>query len=302
MLSPLISWYLFLAGVAGGAFLVALCGKVIAVVHGGETATEFSRATKAGFLIAPPVLAASLLALVGDLGAPSNLIYAFSSPLQSIVSFGACSLAIFGCVSVLFAIAGFSRATMPRGLFAVLAVCGFASAGSVVVYTGVLLAGMGGVAFWETPTLPVLFVASSLSTGLAAISLVDEVCWAGHSLARRRKAPKGSRRAFRLAAFAFALCEAVALALFAISALASSRASQFAFDLMVNGEYAIAFIVGVCGVGLVLPCAIRLFSRSHFGMGASVACSMATLAGGFLLRYVIVQAGLLSSPLEGIFI
>ncbi len=52
-----------------------------------------------------------------------------------------------------------------RGLGTVIAVLGF----GIMLYTGLLLGLLKAVPFWNTPALPLLFVLSALSTGVAIV-------------------------------------------------------------------------------------------------------------------------------------
>lgn len=84
--------------------------------------------------------------------------------------------------------------------------------------------------------------------------------------------------------------------LFLISAMSAGAAS---IASPISGEWAILFWVGLVGVGLILPTALETwllffsakeFEESRKAHWISFVSDMGILAGGFILRYLIVMA------------
>lgn len=117
----------------------------------------------------------------------------------------------------------------------------------VAAYTGVLLATSGQPVWADTPLLPVLFVLSGTSTGLAAIMLMLRF------LAREDRVAvttveKGNNLIIKL--------ELVVMAVFFVILFFFSGASRVVYNFPV-GVYAVFSWVGFMGASLVLPLLIR---------------------------------------------
>ena len=69
---------------------------------------------------------------------------------------------------------------------------------------------------------------------------------------------------------------------------------QKAAGLLINGEFSAFFWVFVVGLGVLIPLFIQLLAVNHKIRHTSVA-PLLVLAGGVLLRFVIVYAGQVSS-------
>jgi protein NrfD len=77
--------------------------------------------------------------------------------------------------------------------------------------------------------------------------------------------------------------------------LATSSASQgAAAGLLFGGRYAVMFWLGVVALGIVVPLVMQLLEMSH-RLRHTVVPALLVLAGGFALRWVLVNAGQASS-------
>ncbi len=162
----LIVSYLFLAGAGSGAFIAAVACELLA--------PDWSKAlARAGSLAAGPMVLIGTLCLVVDLEAglwqPWRQIYMIEN-LRSMITWGVLILAVFMPVAFLYA-AALNEITfvgrIAKKYILVLEIVGSFLAVSTATYTGVLIAVVNGVPFWNTPLMPVLFLASAISTGLA---------------------------------------------------------------------------------------------------------------------------------------
>ncbi len=147
------------------------------------------------------------------------------------------------------------------------------------VYTGVLLSAFAARPLWNSALLGPLFLASGLSSAAALVHLV----------ARDRSESELLARADNR----FLLAELAILALFLIGLLTSGRVHAEAARLLLGGPYTAVFWAGVVIAGLVLPLLVQSLAVVHRVRHTPVA-PVLVLAGGLLLRFVLVHAGQVS--------
>ena len=66
--------------------------------------------------------------------------------------------------------------------------------------------------------------------------------------------------------------------------------AALAAGLLFSGKYAVMFWVGVVAVGIVVPLVMQLLEMSH-RIRHTIVPAVLVLAGGFALRWVLVNAG-----------
>ena len=141
------------------------------------------------------------------------------------------------------------------------------SANCLRFYTGCLLGVCQGFPLWNSALLPILFLVSAVSTGMAAVLPVIE---------------------FVLVA-----------ALLFITAFNPSPAGWESVMSLVAGNWAVAFWLLFVIVGLVLPTILECwmlwlakheFETSRTGQMISALSDAGVLVGGFMLRLLIVSA------------
>lgn len=287
----LFSWYvigyLFLAGAGSGAFAIAAACCIVDAVSLTPRTARLAAAVQPAFYLAPAIILVAILFLLFDVGAPDRIALLLLNPVQSIMSVGAWLVALLFAVSATLAIWG-AGARIPRGVQFVCMVLGAVLALGVMTYTGLLLSSLPTVEFWATGWLPALFVASSLSCGAAVIVFADAVI---------HGSPAGtSRGPWGIAGVLLAVEIAVLICYFVSRQLAGGLALQ-SVQLLLLGELAPAFWLGVVGLGLMMPAALHITVGKRVPLRmARMAASLGVLAGGFALRYCIVAAAL-TSPL-----
>lgn len=147
------------------------------------------------------------------------------------------------------------------------------------IYTGILLSSYGARPLWNSSILGILFLISGLSTASAFV----------HMIAKDREESRLLARADNL----FIVAELIILGMFIINLLSSTEAHIKAVHLLLNGPYAAGFWVFVVGFGLVIPLIIQSLAVSH-RIKHTIVAPILVIAGGLMLRFVIVNAGLLS--------
>ena len=150
-------------------------------------------------------------------------------------------------------------------------------AGAVLgIYTGVLLSSLGARPLWNTSILWVLFLVSGLSSAAAFVHMIAKDVYERELLA---KADNG-----------FLTLEIFVIILMITGLLTSSEAHIQAAELILSGPFAASFWVFVVTVGIIIPLFIQLLAVNHKIKHTPIAPIM-VIAGGLILRFVIVSAG-----------
>jgi formate-dependent nitrite reductase membrane component NrfD len=172
------------------------------------------------------------------------------------------------------------------------------------VYTGVLLNTMVARPLWNTTVLPVLFLVSGLSAAAAMMHLATRI-FPG------RPAPKGlvggafaamvqnlgpqppeKRTVDSLvrADIGFLVVELLLIGILIIGLLSSTASHAHAATLLLGGPYTTVFWIGVVAVGIVVPLVLQWLELGH-RIPHTILPAALVLAGGFALRWVMVNAG-----------
>lgn len=274
----LVIAYFFLGGIAGGAQAIA----AVAALVGGKPARRVARTARyvsfAAFLPCPALL-------ILDLGRPERFLRMLRVlKLRSPMSIGTWCLLLFGGAATATAAAQavedcllpdavrpLTRRLPAPALDAFAGGLGLLLAG----YTGVLL-GATAVPLWarRAMVLGPLFLSSALSTAAAAISLSRAAFGRGHDpdLAKFEQAA--------------ALVESSLLLTWLAGLGGSGRPLH-------TGRLGFASRHGVAGGGLFAPLLLNAaaFTFARVRRPLAIGAAILTLAGGFLLRYLVIVAG-----------
>ena len=279
----LIVSYFFLGGLAGGCYFLA--GLID--LFGRPDDRPLARL---GYYIAFPCVAVGGLLLMLDLGRPlrfwhmlieSNTYRPMVKP-WSPMSIGSWALLAFGgftfvsCLAALAEVGRFpwpiARRVRPPGLLGAVVVSIGGLLGLYVAgYTGVLLAVTNRPIWSDTPLLGMLFVVSAASVSAALMILLAN---------RSGWTMPGLSALHRIDTWAVGL-EFVVLIGVMISLGPVFRAFLNAWGLLL--------LVGVIGVGMLIPLTLYRRTQSLGDRNASTAAAL-VLVGGFILRLVIVFA------------
>ena len=298
-----IAVYLFLAGLSAGAMMVALLVKWN--YHKKQDDSIWDAMVKAGAIVAPITICAGLALLVLDLGKPLSFYWILIKyNFGSVMSIGVALLLLYTPFAFLFAIIIFEEEIEKYGFLALLRPISrlirsfaplsktietllFILAIGVGVYTGFLLSAITKLPLWNTPILPILFLTSGFSSGIAANILVGLCCF--KHLIHEENVKYLLVLDLRAVLFEIPLIAVLFLGLYfegGASALAAKQA-------LTTGQYALIFWLGVVGLGLLTPIAIALTAlKNHaYRVGYIVANSLVVICGVVMLRYYIVYAG-----------
>ena len=274
----IIAIYLFLAGLGAGAFVLG------ALTNWAKAPAPTMK--KVAFIVAPVAVAVGTLMLVVDAHAglmnPLRF-FGLVANLGSVMAWGVIILSAFLVVSIVDLIVLLVKKSTPKALDvvgAVLAVC-------VAAYTGVLL-GDAGVAFplWNMAVLPILFIVSAASTGIAATLLITRLVAADEAAAL----PWLGKAGLVLPVLELALV-IVLLAVAGMAGGSEGAAGAASVANLVSGPYAVAFWLGFVVIGLAVPFVLEFMShRGSQSKALPMAGEACVLVGGFMLRYLVIMA------------
>lgn len=279
--------YLFSGGLGAGAYFTSFAAEQGWLGAG-------SRLARIGYYIGAPIVACSALLLVWDLGQgfrkPWLLINIFSNP-NSVMTWGVWILSAFMIVGLIKGFLTFKRISAPAALTWAGAILALATAG----YTGLLVAVVNAVPFWNDGIILLLFLVSALSTGLSAVALLA-------SFTVRTKAnPAGESRAHIL----LIAVELILVVIFLSLTLTGVKgpAGTESAKLLVSGGYKLVFWGYFMGLGLLFPLVIFSLQNHRFrrqrkvrltkhGSFLSRVADFMVLIGGLSLRFLVVFAAI----------
>ena len=268
--SWMISVYLWLAGMAGGAYFAAFLAERLKAV------SKEARLLKAAtWLGVPAVLLGSLL-LTLELGQPGRFWHLFGEfRTLSPMSIGSWLLLMWGLVgSAMLVLWLLKRADR---VVEVLSWVAFVLSVLLITYTGVLLSATNQPLWSKTLMLPALFVVTSISRGIAFLTVTV--------LMSKRRSVHTLSVLGRSDVTLYVL-DLVALGAFLI-ALGPTR------KVITSGTLGFFLWVGVLIMGILVPLGtgVRAMVRDNEGGAATLLAALWAIAGGLILRDVIVLGG-----------
>ncbi|MFC1957743.1 NrfD/PsrC family molybdoenzyme membrane anchor subunit [Chloroflexota bacterium] len=281
--------YLWLAGIAGGAYFAAFLAERFA----GITDRPLLRPA---IYIGIPAAVVGVVLLIFELGNPLRFWRLFTQfDVTSPMSLGTWILLLWCGVGILMLILSwYQNRTVEGSSDGILALNGFLGWVELVLsilliaYTGVLLA-VSSIPLWaSTALLPSLFVASAISTGVAMVILA--------ALVGRSVPAKTMGRLVEADAIVIVI-ELIVLIIYAIWLGNSGMAGAgTALGILTTGALALPFWLGVVVLALLIPLGLELMNwgkeaGSKGYVGAAVASSICVLLGGLVLRLVITLGG-----------
>lgn len=306
-----IPWYLYLGGMAGGTLLVAGLADLL-----GGRDERYQALSRIAVYLTLPIIVVGGLALTFHLGKPERGFFfpLFMSNYKSWLTIGGWIIGIFFPLTVAYAAFWyFPVLRVQRSKRLILAILSIPVGILMALYTGFLLSGTwtisGGYWFtplWDTRYIPVLFLISGLSTGLA-------VCGLTALAADHLKLPGIAGKELRGAgetAGTLSLFDAAVIVIEAgwiyimLAAFATGdTGQQLIYRVLTAGDLSLWFWWGVVALALALPFVaslVEVFLVKILHVPADwllyVKFTM-VLVGGLLLRYVIVWGGDIRKPL-----
>jgi formate-dependent nitrite reductase membrane component NrfD len=153
------------------------------------------------------------------------------------------------------------------------------------LYTGILLSSFTARPFWNSGVLAPLFLVSGISAGAASMILFHD----GSSAQEKEE--------LGVIKLGLIVSELVALLLFFSSMLTSAGNQKEAIFLLLGGPYTAPFWVFVVGIGLVAPLLLQSLEIAR-RLESRFVMPLMVLAGGLALRFLVIDAGLLSEVIK----
>jgi formate-dependent nitrite reductase membrane component NrfD len=281
----LIAVYLFLGGVAGGAYTIGAINSFM-----GD---ERGLSTTVGLWIAFPALLIGTMFLIADLGTPSRAVLAAMKPSTSWIARGTIIISTFMAIAfvhlVLRQFTAVGDTDGGRTLFSILSVAGIVFAVGTMAYTGILLGASKGIPFWRTGVVPVVFVISAMVTGHFAIML-------GIAIFGDAAETSAMLRVMSLEAAVLVVVEVLAILFFLQAAFRQPDSRESAERILRKRMFVLGYFVFGLAVPLVLMlAAYRSMSGADGGGIIPVLAVGAVLGlmGGLILRQAVLICGAL---------
>lgn len=288
----LLAAYLFMGGLAGGAYMVAAL-----IDFFGKP--KYKVLSKSGTYVSFLSILIGLVLLVFDLGRfevnPLGTLNAYIHFPTSIMSVGTWIITAFTIVSLLTSIIWYFQGS--NLLRKILEVIGFVLGVSTTTYTGLLLAFSRGRPFWASPFLPWTFTISGSLTGLVmAILMILVISLVMPGFSEDFKDLVDDRSLFSELLIDshryIIILILVELGLVLLEIGLGHLGLLFSF-----GSISISFF-GYLILGLLIPVGIAYYvqkiglrENESMLLSASILSFLFILIGGLLLRYVILTAG-----------
>ncbi len=302
------TWWEWL--IAGYLFLGGLAGMLLPIGYYYWIKEKNKPLNFAGGLGAFLAIVVGIGLLILDLGRPHNAFALFTSPrlnLHSWMTIGTYIIVLFAIFSGLYTIPFLpglgllkkkSVRTYVTTVGAIATFLGVATA----AYTGFLLAAARGVQFWNNPLLPVLFITSGLSSGLCLYCAIVTPVISGVSPKLLEGVSKIRLQIQRLDAYVI-IAELFMLLAYIDTSLWSQPGAAESARKLLYGSFALPFWIGVIVLGLIVPLIIlvgytlRRSEESKKVIFMSALAAWLILIGTFILRYLILAAGVVPVPL-----
>lgn len=276
-----IAIYFFLIGMAAMTFVYAAAPAVFPnVLHGAAKSLEPFQ--KTGMIISLILVVICVPLLIMDLGQPGRFLYPiiyfhWTSPL----SWGSLFLPLF-VVCILGFIFGLSKGN--TRLMRLSGILGSLLALSMPLYTGLDLMVNQARELWSNPTIPLLFVILSISSGTAVVAVVQ--------LARGQLNEQITEFLHLFLFISLAMTLALFLAELVVLNFGSGEKQQ-AWEI-INQQFGFRFWGLTFIVGILAP--LVLIANPKFGRIPMVLTLSAVLSlvGAYTFREILIYAGQLT--------
>lgn len=290
----IIAIYLYLAGMGAGSFIIGI------LIHWmGAELNPLSipfielfgyRLDLAKFPIlwGPIIVSIGAPFLIFDLGIKWRFMYACLNPRTSWVARGFIILSIFIVLGLLIlakSLLPFKWLYPESGLWLIPEVIAFVFAFGTALYTGILLKATKSVPLWNTPLLPLLFLASALSTGSMSIILST----LGTGLLSYNSA---GMKVLMVGEQICVAIEGILLYLFLSRRYRGSEQGKESVRLLMTGKLRYVFWQGIILLGFVFPFVLEWISKYYQNSALLFIAGLSLLTGGFFLRLGVLHAGI----------
>jgi len=290
----IIAIYLYLAGMGAGSFIIGMLIHWLGVQLNPLSIPSIESIGLPLNLGRLPILWGPILVAIGapflilDLGIKWRFFYACLNPRTSWVARGFIILSVFIVLGLLI----FVKSLIPvkwlypeSKLWLFLEGIALLFAFATALYTGILLKATKSVPLWNTSLLPLLFLASALSTGTMSIILsllgTGLISYDSHTM-----------KALMYGEQIMVIIEGFLLYLFLSRTYKVSEQGKDSVRLLVTGKMRFLFWQGIILLGLVFPIILEWISKYYQNPAILFLAGISLLTGGFFLRLGILRAGI----------
>lgn len=297
-----IAVYLFLAGISSGSIIVALLVKWNR--HERENSSIWDAMIRSGAAVATISIVLGLIILVVDLGKPLSFYWLLIRyNFYSVMTLGVIFLLIYTPTVFVFMCLVFEHKIVKYRIGILEALIQsvksfhsyaktieyflFVCALCVGAYTGFLLSSLYTIPMWNNPIIPILFLTSGISSGIAVNILVGLLFF-------KSTLNEESIKYLLVMDLRVILTEFPLIGMLFVGMAYSGGDSLIAMKAALSsGVWALVFWVGVIGIGLLLPLVtvINALKNHLYRVHYIVTNSVGVLIGVVLLRCYIIYAG-----------
>lgn len=297
-----IAVYLFLAGISSGSIIVALLVKWNR--HERENSSIWDAMIRSGAAVATISIVLGLIILVVDLGKPLSFYWLLIRyNFYSVMTLGVIFLLIYTPTVFVFMCLVFEHKIVKYRIGILEALIQsvksfhsyaktieyflFVCALCVGAYTGFLLSSLYTIPMWNNPIIPILFLTSGISSGIAVNILVGLLFF-------KSTLNEESIKYLLVMDLRVILTEFPLIGMLFVGMAYSGGDSLIAMKAALSsGGWALVFWVGVIGIGLLLPLVtvINALKNHLYRVHYIVTNSVGVLIGVVLLRCYIIYAG-----------
>ena len=268
-----VSWH---ASYAIYFFVIGICSGLAFLSYGSWITPALRPLREKAAYLSFALLAVGGVLLIADLSQPMRFLNVlnpaylnFSSPL----AWGSLNIVAFGIASVLYLMALKKGDETPRTKL-IATVTALLALG-LPVYTGYDLTVHQSRPIWNTPVMPVLFVALAIASGSAVGSLIA-----------------GGNEAARKVLHQYLLWSTAAVGVILVSILGTTNyggaASELTFVILTTGTMGLIFVgIGILA-GTAAPVALLLAPVGHKQSGLMLS-ALLVLVGSAALRYALLM-------------
>ena len=278
---------LFLGGIGVGAFLLS----VLLSIYDKE---EHTLSIKLGAYIAPVTVISGLLILIWKLGVPSRFIKTFwNINLQSVMSIGVFLQTFFVIFSTYYAYLVYKNFHHKPQMHFVKIVGSFLAL-SVGLYHGLYMSSLGRV-LWSELT-PGMFIASSLTSGIAFVLLFQQLKKGGHKdhgEEAKIHLPLGLDR-FRVMFIILLIVQLISIILWQYYSGRLDLEQGLSFGIFME-NYGVIWTLIVLFGGTIIPmllCFRSIMRREHeLPNFMTILICVLILFGGFTMKHLMIIGG-----------
>ncbi len=274
-----IAIYFYLTGLSAGSFILSTLSNSFGL-------EKFKPIGRIGVILATVLIVIAPLFLLFHIGMPQRAWHLFTYlNLSSPITWGSFLLILYPINCLIFAYFMYNEKINFAKIFGF---TGIPLAILVSGYSGFILAFGKARALWNTALMPILFLASSIISGIALMILVysikERYFSKSKSINRDLVISLGKLLAWAIVFDLFILgCDLIVLSI-------SHSDAQAAVHLILFGKFSILFILIENFLGKIVPLFLLLIPRFRT-LTTVIFASILAIIGIFFMRYVIVLGG-----------